>query len=52
MCLLTLSVGNTLDGSLEECLTRLTRGHPVVEARGYVAANQAQPLRATIVLIL
>ena len=41
----------TLDGPLEEGLARLARGHAVVEARGDVAAHQAHPLRAAVLVL-
>ena len=48
---LTLSVGNTLDGPLEEGLARLAGGHAVVEARRDVAADEAHPLRAAVLVL-
>lgn len=41
---INLCVVHTLDGPLEEGLTRLAGGHAVVVAGGHVAAHQAQPL--------
>lgn len=38
------SLSLTLDGPLEEGLAGLTRGHAIVVTRGYVTANQTQPL--------